>query len=101
MSSPESQSPLLKRGPGGSSTRFGRRGSATDYEAWSAFVPKLVLGQLDKLVNAEGNPIGETFDNTAVLFADASGFTALTERLATQPDGAEVVRCSLIACILL
>jgi len=54
---------------------------------YSAYVPRLVLKDLHAL--KQGQEPESQFD-TALLFADISGFTALTERLAEQgPNGME------------
>ena len=69
--------------------------------AWASFLPAIALRQLSELAPQDGDGeaaastqlegltgFGTTFD-AAALFADASGFTQLTEKLSTLPDGAE------------
>ena len=91
---------------------------AMHLRAWSSFLPNIVLEQLSGLAPlvgdgeleaeaelAEVDGLVSVFE-AAALFADASGFTALTERLAKLPDGAERM-CSamngfltrMIACV--
>lgn len=45
-------------------------------------------------IHSTYNPLVESFD-AAVVFMDASGFTALTEKLAQQPNGAEQIGACL------
>ena len=73
------------------------RERALDMDAWGSFLPRMTIEQLQALhaqpceEGAEPGGIpGSTLD-AAVLFADASGFTALTERLAQRPNGAELM----------
>ena len=57
----------------------------------SSYVPKLVRQRLVNHPGIPGEPSMERFQ-AAVLFADISGFTALTERIATQgPQGVETI----------
>ena len=57
--------------------------------AWSALWRQASPGPRMEGEEPGGIP-GSTLD-AAVLFADASGFTALTERLAQRPNGAELM----------
>ena len=74
-----------------------RDATGLDMDAWGSFLPRMTIAQLSELnvqphdesVELGGIP-GSTLD-AAVLFADASGFTALTERLAQRPNGAELM----------
>ena len=69
--------------------------------SWATFLPGIALDTLSSLAplsgdgeveveaqNSDRHGIGSTLE-AAALFADASGFTALTEKLSTLPDGAE------------
>lgn len=70
---------------------------AEDDVAWTGFVPQLVRDQIGRLPEAllnshdadEGALPAPRELRVAAIFADASGFTALTERLSRLPDGAE------------
>ena len=69
-----------------------------DITAWSSFLPACALRQLHEVAfdgeaasQLEGHQGLATAFESAALFADASGFTALTEKLAQLPDGAEVM----------
>ena len=58
-------------------------------EDFSCFVPSIVQANLLQRANPIlAEPEYKHYE-AAVLFADASGFTALTEALAVKPDGAE------------
>ena len=72
-----------------------------DLQEWSSFLPAIGLRQLSAIAPVVGDAeaeaeaqlqglegFGSTFE-AAALFADASGFTQLTEKLSTLPDGAE------------
>ena len=62
-------------------------------QLFTAFVPWCVQHALAELSNStavDAAPPALRF-LAAVLFADISGFTALTERLATKPNGAELL----------
>eukprot|EP00050_Salpingoeca_kvevrii_P015938 m.51303 g.51303 ORF g.51303 m.51303 type:complete len:1147 (-) comp6600_c1_seq2:545-3985(-) len=63
---------------------------------FASFVPRNLHNYLMKLAmsNQAELPFGTTKPGS-VLFADASGFTALTERLAKKPNGAEEL-CSIL-----
>ena len=74
---------------------------ACDMDAWGSFLPRMVIEQLLECHNRAG-PLPDKGDagyeeihgttlEAAVLFADASGFTALTEKLAQRPNGAELM----------
>ena len=61
----------------------------------SAFIPRIIQQGISNgsVTDSTSNSIVHECD-AAVVFADASGFTALTERLATKPNGAELLsRC--------
>ena len=85
-------------------------GPGVNASAWASFLPNLAVQFLGTLAPNEGdgeaeaevalgqNGMGSTFP-AAAIFADASGFTALTEKLATLPDGAERM-CSAINAFL-
>eukprot|EP00042_Codosiga_hollandica_P050953 m.618782 g.618782 ORF g.618782 m.618782 type:complete len:1572 (-) comp58191_c0_seq1:134-4849(-) len=63
----------------------------------ASFVPRALHGYLRELTSSpsyEEVPSGAS-QTAAVLFADASGFTALTERLSRNPHGAEEL-CSIL-----
>ena len=67
--------------------------TADGLDAWSSFVPNSVLHQMNNITTSDGNselPPLRTFE-AATLFADASGFTALTEKLAQHKNGAELM----------
>ena len=53
------------------------------------FIPRVVQNELKHWEVGSDFAAKPRFLQGAVLFADASGFTALTESLATKPDGAE------------
>ena len=59
---------------------------------WSSFVPHTLLGQIDSAaVDHTGDqPLTRSFE-AATIFADALGFTQLTEKLAKSCDGAELM----------
>src|SRR5262245_44629378 len=60
-------------------------------ETFASYVPRLIIQRLltDPILITE--PLSQRFP-AAVLYADISGFTALTERLAEQgPVGAEIL----------
>src|SRR5262245_17608879 len=60
-------------------------------KALASYVPRLIIQRLAANPTPISVPISERFP-AAVLFADISGFTALTEHLAQQgPAGAEVL----------
>ncbi|MCA9050583.1 MAG: AAA family ATPase, partial [Planctomycetaceae bacterium] len=61
-------------------------GSAIDILA--SYLPGFVIDRINAAPSATNEPHSETFP-AVVLFADISGFTALTEMLAHRPDGAE------------
>ena len=67
--------------------------------AWSSFVPHAVLHHMElDLVGSKfeyDTPLPTRTFEAATLFADASGFTALTEKLAQRPNGAELM-CSIM-----
>ena len=60
---------------------------------WSSFVPHTLLGQIDSAaVDHTGDqPLPTRSFEAATIFADASGFTQLTEKLAKSRDGAELM----------
>ena len=62
-------------------------------DSWTSFVPIMVQRQLTNQILEETEDLElEPYSlRAATLFADASGFTALTERLASRPDGAELL----------
>eukprot|EP00966_Prymnesium_polylepis_P201249 4662992-Prymnesium_polylepis.2 len=68
--------------------------------AWGSFVPRCSLVQLAESLQATGAfapdqaHVGSVTD-ACVIFADASGFTALTEQLDALPNGAEVM-CAIM-----
>src|SRR5262245_45985526 len=58
-------------------------------ETLGSYVPAAIVRYANRRAPHPPEPTGETFDAIA-LFADISGFTALTERLAARgPSGAE------------
>ena len=62
-------------------------------DSWTSFVPIMVQKQLTDqlLAGTEDQELEVLSLRAATLFADASGFTALTERLAQKLDGAELL----------
>ena len=62
-------------------------------KGWSSFVPHTLLMQLDGAAvdHAGDQPLPTRSFEAATIFADASGFTALTEKLAKSRDGAELM----------
>ena len=68
--------------------------TADDLDAWSSFVPHNVLHQMNQITMSDDDDDRDlplrTFE-AATLFADASGFTALTEKLAQRKNGAELM----------
>lgn len=67
-------------------------------KAFQCFIPKLVLREISAFLEGGAENKRKSFSGqeakrhefeAAVLFADMSGFTALTERLAGKPNGAE------------
>ncbi|MCC5887287.1 MAG: adenylate/guanylate cyclase domain-containing protein, partial [Gammaproteobacteria bacterium] len=58
---------------------------------YARYVPRLIVERLRREARAVDAPSSETFDG-AILFADISGFTPLTEAFAAQgPAGAEAL----------
>ena len=53
-----------------------------------SYVPDVVLSQLEMRPTLTGSAFSES-TNAAVVLADISGFTPLTERLCKERDGAE------------
>ena len=88
-------------GGGGSRTSASSVSSHNENESFSKsaeilskYVPRLVLKQLQEHAVPHGLELTHELScnmQVASLFADASGFTALTEKLATLPDGAELM----------
>ena len=65
--------------------------SHEELENYYSFIPELVLDWASQDKPDERGPISDSFQ-AAVLFADISGFTALTEKLAEQgPIGMETL----------
>eukprot|EP00049_Salpingoeca_infusionum_P002078 m.53659 g.53659 ORF g.53659 m.53659 type:complete len:1616 (-) comp11375_c0_seq1:3019-7866(-) len=71
-----------------------RRTAETEH--YLSFLPRQLHSYLSKISASHGElaPSGESFRGS-VLFADASGFTKLTEALATRPHGAELL-CEIL-----
>ena len=55
---------------------------------YASFLPNIAIEELHE---AAGNALPGTTGEAAMIFADASGFTALTEKLAAKADGAELM----------
>ena len=86
MSAPQvSPAPSLTRGK----SRF--LSPAHQLEAYSSFLPSIAIEQLQADLGPEPPKLPGTTCEAAVMFSDASGFTALTEKLAQRPDGAELM----------
>ena len=60
-------------------------------QAYSTFLPNMAVDQLQADLGPEIPTLDGTTCEAAVMFTDASGFTALTEKLAQRPDGAELM----------
>ena len=65
--------------------------TADDLDAWSSFVPHNVLHQMNQSTVSDERKLPSRTFEAATLFADASGFTALTEKLAQRKNGAELM----------
>jgi class 3 adenylate cyclase len=81
--SPPSSEPSLSRQTSSQKVQL-------DYRKLAPFIPGIVLR---KIVKHKHN-LSEAYEenlNSAVFFADMSGFTALTEKLAAHTDGAELM----------
>ena len=70
---------------------FRKSASIVEVGAWTSFAPAVVQAQLLQQLedNSDENLAPPRTLRAAAIFADASGFTALTERLAQRADGAE------------
>ena len=55
---------------------------------YASFLPSIAI---EELHGADGAALPGTTGEAAMIFADASGFTALTEKLAARADGAELM----------
>ena len=65
--------------------------TAAEVVAWTSFVPRIVHRQLLSQALDTDTLAPSIKLHAATLFVDASGFTALTERLTSRPDGAELM----------
>ena len=84
--------------PKPSSRSVSTRDNTENVKAFQCFIPKMVLREIQAFLESGGDNKRKSFSGqeakrnefeAAVLFADMSGFTALTERLAGKPNGAE------------
>ena len=64
---------------------------ALQLQAYASFLPSIAIEQLQADLSPEPPHLPGTTCEAAVMFSDASGFTALTEKLAQRPDGAELM----------
>ena len=79
------------RASSGGAPDYRKSTSIVEVGAWTSFAPAVVQAQLLQQLEDESdeNLAPPRTLRAAAIFADASGFTALTERLAQRADGAE------------